>query len=84
MAKSSNLINVPSQIRSYPLEKLPEINKRTGMFIWNSRVLTKGTQINSASICSDRLKILNGLKGITGKPVTKKENPCNQNVFFLL
>ena len=39
-AKSSNLINVPSQIRSYPLEKFPEINKRTGMFIWNSRVHT--------------------------------------------
>ena len=37
-AKSSNLINVPSQIRSYPLEKFPKFNKRTGTFIWNSRV----------------------------------------------
>ena len=26
---STNLINVPSQIRPYPLEKIPKIDKRT-------------------------------------------------------
>ena len=35
----SDLINVPSQIRSYPLEKNLKINKRTGMFIWKTRVV---------------------------------------------
>ena len=33
-----NLIIVPSGIRAYPLEKFPEINKRTGTFIPYYRV----------------------------------------------
>ena len=38
LTKSQNSINLLVQIRTYLLEKISKTNKRTGMFIWKSRV----------------------------------------------